>query len=106
MEIDQSACLAVTPERQANQWCACDLPVDWSCFNTSEHFRGRVTAIGQRGGCMESNRAVPTGSVVLVRFVDPENAGALMLAEVKCCHPLPPQSPMQYRFRVKCVEYL
>lgn len=106
MEIDQSDCLSVTLGNRADQHCACDLSVDWSIFNTSEHFSGRITEVSQQGGCMESLRAATPGSVVLVRFVDPENAGALMLAEVKWCQPLPPRSPMRYRFGVKCLEYL
>jgi len=111
-QLVQADCCAASSEQRADQRQKCDVPIDWACFNASDHFHGRMTDVSAQGGCVESDQSVIPGAAVLVRLMSSDGSGtdrnihSLMLAEVKWCRPLSPQSFWQYRFGVKCFEYL
>ena len=111
-QLIQADFCAGSREPRAGQRQRCDVPIDWACFNTSDHFRGRMTDVSALGGCVEPIQPVMTGAAVLVRVLSSDGSGAdrtihsLMLAEVKWCRPLPLKSSRQYRFGIKCFECL
>jgi hypothetical protein len=110
-QLVQTGCCAGSIEQRADQRQTCDAPIEWACFNASDHFHGRMIDVSAQGGCVESDQAVIPGAAVLVRLMSSNGSGtdrttqSLMLAEVKWCRPLPSQSSWQYQFGVKCFEY-
>jgi len=98
-------------EKRSDQRDACDLPVEWACFNASARFHGRMADASGRGACVQSDQPVIPGTAVLVRLTSSDGSGlgraihSLMLAEVKWCRALPNTSCWQYRFGMKCYEY-
>jgi hypothetical protein len=111
-QLVQADCCMASREQRADQRQACDLPVEWDCFNASENFHGRMTDVSGRGCCVESGHPVTAGAAVIVRVLSSDGSGtdrtiqSLLLAEVKWCRPLPLESSWQYQFGVKCFEYL
>lgn len=109
-QLVQADC-AGSLEQRADQRQACDVPLEWACFNAPKQFHGRMTDVSARGGCVESDQPVIPGAAVLVRLMGSDGLGPdrtihlLMLAEVKWCRPLPLTFFWQYRFGVKCFEY-
>jgi hypothetical protein len=111
-QLVQADCCMANREQRADQRQTCDIPVEWTCFNASENFHGRMTDVTTQGGCVESDQTVIPGAAVLVRALSSDSSGtdriihSLLLAEVKWCRPLPLESSWLYRFGVKCFEYL
>jgi len=97
-------------DQRADQRQACDVPVEWGCFNASKQFHGRMTDASARGGCVESDQPIIPGAPVFIRLMAPDGLDdafrSVMLAEVKWCNDLPVMSSWHYRIGVKCFEYL
>jgi hypothetical protein len=111
-ELVQVDYCAGSRDQRADQRLTCAVPIEWVFFNALERFHGRMTDVSAQGGCVESNQPVMPGDAVFVRLMSSDGSGTdrilrqLMLAEVKWCRPLLLESSRQYRFGVKCFEYL
>jgi hypothetical protein len=98
-------------EQRSDQRRACNVSVEWACFNAVGRFSGRMADASARGACVESDQPVIPGTAVLVRLMSSDGSGldravhSLMLAEVKWCRALPWTASWQYRFGMKCYEY-